>query len=122
MVEARVAERLRVNVNAQIVFNYGATSYECTIRNLSESGAKLILAKNLTLPEAFDLVVPSRRRTYCARLRWRIEDEIGVAFVSDKSTSLTERVALLESENQALRRQLAEARRERGVAVIDRVG
>ena len=111
MTEARGGDRMRALMGAKIVFNFGSVSHDCLIRNMSEAGAKIVVAPDVGLPDVFDLVVPSRQTTYRARLRWRSLDEIGVAFSPSDSEPVTQRIALLEVENKVLRRQLAEAQR-----------
>ena len=111
MTEARGGDRMRALMGAKIVFNFGSVSQDCLIRNMSEAGAKIVVAPDVSLPDVFDLVVPSRQTTYRAHLRWRSRNEIGVAFNPPETAPVLQRVALLEVENQVLRRQLAEAQR-----------
>ncbi|MCJ2087667.1 PilZ domain-containing protein [Methylobacterium sp. E-005] len=123
MSEHRRETRQRVFLKGRIVFNNGSSSFDCLVRDMSSSGARLVMSDAATLPEAFDLYIPQKDRTYRATLRWRREDGIGVIFedparapapsaldpaASEASvTMLLRRVSELETENAALRRLLA---------------
>ncbi|MBE7202427.1 MAG: PilZ domain-containing protein [Parafilimonas terrae] len=122
MSEHRREARQRVFLKGRIVFNNGASSFDCLVRDLSATGARLMMSDATTLPEVFDLYIPQKDRTYRATLRWRREDGIGVIFeeqartvaapadpaATDASVSmLLKRIGELETENAALRRLLA---------------
>jgi hypothetical protein len=122
MSEHRREARQRVFLKGRIVFNNGASSFDCLVRDLSATGARLMMSDATTLPDAFDLYIPQKDRTFRATLRWRREDGIGVVFeqlartaaappdpaATDASVSaLLKRIGELETENAALRRLLA---------------
>lgn len=122
MSEHRREARQRVFLKGRIVFNNGSSSFDCLVRDMSSAGARLVMSDATTLPEAFDLYIPQKDRTYRAILRWRREDGIGVTFEQPASaapaapfaaatdasvTLLLKRVSELETENAALRRLLA---------------
>jgi hypothetical protein len=109
----RRAERVRTLLGAQIVFNNQNSTLDCQIRNISAEGAKLIVSSTVAVPEEFRLNVPQKGRTFQARLRWRIDDTIGVEFVgADRAEHAAEpsndRVRSLEAENEALRHKVRE--------------
>lgn len=117
-VEQRRQPRLRVLLKGRIHFNNGASSIDCLVRDMSSTGARLLLSETATLPEKFDLFIPQKDRTYRAQLRWRREDGIGVTFEhgSDDGetapdltkSALLRRIAELEAENTTLRRRIAQ--------------
>lgn len=124
MSEHRKETRQRVFLKGRIVFNNGSSSFDCLVRDMSSSGARLVMSDATTLPEVFDLYIPQKDRTYRATLRWRREDGIGVTFEEPARTAggpaapdpatteasmslLLRRVSELETENAALRRLLA---------------
>lgn len=124
MSEHRRETRQRVFLKGRIVFNNGSSSFDCLVRDMSSSGARLVMSDAATLPEAFDLYIPQKDRTYRATLRWRRTDGIGVIFedparapapaaapdpvaTEASVTMLLRRVSELETENAALRRLLA---------------
>jgi hypothetical protein len=118
MTELRKETRQRVFLKGRIVFNNGSSSFDCLVRDLSASGARLVLSDATTLPQAFDLYIPQRDRTYRASLCWRREDGIGVVFEEparvapsaiDTEAALRQRISELKAENAALRRLIASA-------------
>ena len=78
--DPRVAPRLKTLLAARINFNNGQSALDCLIRNLSDTGAKLIVSAAVTLPECFDLIIAQKSVTRRARIAWRRGEEIGVRF------------------------------------------
>lgn len=121
MSELRKETRLRTFLKGRIVFNNGNSSMDCLVRDISASGARLMLSQTATLPDGFDLVIPAKDRTHKATLRWRKADSVGVTFAEEvvrpaapsasdaTPATLLARIRELEAENVALRRQLKEA-------------
>jgi hypothetical protein len=119
--ELRKQPRLRVFLKGRIQFNNSASSIDCLVRDMSPTGARLVLSETATLPAKFDLFIPQKERTFRATLCWRREDGVGVTFdganddargsqaaLSDATTSaLLRRIGELEAENAVLRRHLA---------------
>jgi hypothetical protein len=110
MSEARRSDRLKSLLRARIIFNAGNSTIDCLIRNVSAHGMRLQLAENLSVPAEFDLEVPHKGRSYRARLVWRGDGMIGVAFVPPNAEPVRADSELqrLERENADLRRQLRE--------------
>lgn len=123
MVEARRSERIRSFLRARIIFNNSNSTIDCTVKNFSRHGAKLELSNTTSIPDAFDLEVPQKGRTFRARLSWRGEAAAGVEFIDGEATSReTPRQVIerLEHENARLRAnvtQLARRLEELGQAV-----
>ena len=73
---------------ARIVFNGGYSSFECTVRNLSERGARLDVGNVAGLPADFLLQFSDGRTPRECRVRWRNASAIGVELkVVDPSES-----------------------------------
>jgi len=77
--EKRDSPRTRALKSGRIVFNHGSSSIDCTIRNLSASGAKLLVENALGLPAEFVLMCADDRSYRCT-VRWRKLNEMGVSF------------------------------------------
>lgn len=122
--EHRREARQRVFLKGRVIFNNGASSMDCLVRDMSTTGARLALSESATLPEVFELYIPQKDRSFRATLRWRREDGVGLTFgdeaakpasvaaapdaAPDASLSiLLRRVGELEAENATLRRLLA---------------
>ncbi|HET7885269.1 MAG TPA: PilZ domain-containing protein [Bradyrhizobium sp.] len=74
--EHRVAARHRVLKGAKIEFGGGAI--DCTIRNLSDTGAALDVTSPVGIPTEFTLVAEGFHKP--CRVVWRKEKRIGVTF------------------------------------------
>jgi hypothetical protein len=83
----------------------------CLIRDLSEKGARIVFSDQVTLPDVVELYIPQREQTLRARVHWRRNDEIGLAFMDAErapeaqpsAAEVVQRVALLEAEIASLR-------------------
>jgi len=78
MNEHRIAPRRRMLKAGTIEFGGGAI--DCTVRNLSETGAALEVVSPLFIPDRFTLFVASEQMKRPCHIVWRKEKRIGVAF------------------------------------------
>jgi len=69
--DQRAAPRMRTLIAAKISFNNGQSTLDCIIRNLSDTGAKLIVSAAIALPDGFDLLIPQKSVTRRVRTVWR---------------------------------------------------
>lgn len=80
MSDKRIAQRRRTLKGARIVLNDGYSTFDCTVRNLSETGARVQVASLIGLPDSFSLLFDDGQRHEC-RIVWRKPEEIGVEFI-----------------------------------------
>jgi PilZ domain len=78
MVETRRAPRHRVLKAGKIDFGGGAI--DCTVRNLSNTGAAIEVTNQIGIPEKFTLVVPGDGLHLPCHIMWRKGYRIGVTF------------------------------------------
>lgn len=78
MEEHRTSQRRRTLKAGTISF--GGGTIDCTVRNLSESGAALDVISPIGIPERFTLLVEADHRHLPCRIVWRKEKRIGVHF------------------------------------------
>jgi hypothetical protein len=85
MSERRKAERARIVFDTAAVSVGSARALECSIRNMSSSGACLVFAQRQpALPKEFSLdIEPGSARRAC-RLVWQSAYRVGVEFVVDR--------------------------------------
>jgi len=76
--EKRIAPRKRVLKGAFIVVSEKAPKLECTIRNMSDTGALIQVSSTYGLPANFVLVIDTRRHD--CHVMWRTDTKIGVRF------------------------------------------
>ena len=80
MDEKRKTARRRVLKEGKIIFADGMRLIDCTIRDMSESGARLLIANTIGLPDTFHLFEKSSRMVYPATVAWRQSNAVGVRF------------------------------------------
>jgi hypothetical protein len=78
LIEKRSAPRFKVLKGATIAF--GGNGVECTVRNLSSSGAALDVANPARLPPSFTLVIETDQFIRRCRPVWSRDKRVGVAF------------------------------------------
>lgn len=78
MSEKRVAARHRVLKAGTIEF--GGGSIDCTVRDVSNTGAALDVTSPMGIPEKFTLLLPSDGLHLPCHVVWRKERRLGVAF------------------------------------------
>ncbi len=77
--QKRSAPRQRVLKSGTISF-HGAAGIDCTVRNVSETGALLEIESPVGIPNNFVLVVPKDNLKRSCRVAWRSARRIGVRF------------------------------------------
>jgi hypothetical protein len=80
MTEQRKVPRRRTLKGGRIVFNEGYASFSCTIRDMSEHGAKLRLESVLGIPSEFTLMFDDGSPPRKCVVRWRDPTSLGVEF------------------------------------------
>jgi hypothetical protein len=78
--QRRSGPRQRALKGARIVFNNGASSISCTIRDLSADGAKIVVESVIGIPNEFELVFDGGTQTRLCSLQWKSQKAIGVRF------------------------------------------
>lgn len=78
--ERRPKRRKTVLLTGIIAHSAGETTLPCTIRDLSDSGARVSLAKSVELPSDFYLINMRDRVAYDARRVWTEGEQTGVTF------------------------------------------
>ncbi len=73
--------RRRVLKAAQIVFNQGRSTYDCTVRSLWDDGAEISIALPTTIPEEFELILKGSAARHKCELIGRDASSLEAAFV-----------------------------------------
>jgi hypothetical protein len=80
MDDKRKTPRRRVLKEGKIIFADGMRVIDCTIRDMSDQGARLLIANSVGVPETFHLFEKSSGMIYPATVIWRQPSSIGVKF------------------------------------------
>src|SRR5947209_11123410 len=76
--DLRRAARVRMFVGGRIVFNEGAYSYNCVVRDMSESGARVEIPAARLIPRRFYFLTSKEEDAYDSELVWRTHSMAGV--------------------------------------------
>ena len=79
MNEHRIAPRRRMFKAGTFEFG-GGGGMDCTVKNLSDTGAALEILSPLYVPDRFTLFVPSDQFKRRCHVVWRKERRVGIAF------------------------------------------
>ena len=87
----------RTLLGGKIIFNFGQSTVDCTVRQLSDAGATVGLESGIGIPDSFQLSLPTKCLLLPCKVAWRSEKQIGVTFsehqteASSVSEALTQR-------------------------------
>ena len=84
--EARAAPRRRALKAGVIAFQGHFISYRCTVREISDTGAKLRVDDVFLIPDNFDLLIELDAVEYSCSVVWRRQNELGVRFYTPRVT------------------------------------
>ena len=87
----RSSARRRVFKTAKLAFKGRSATIDCTVRDLSEGGARLEVASVVGIPESFELMLAGEPMRFC-RVIWVKATQIGVAFIQLKGGALAPRL------------------------------
>jgi hypothetical protein len=82
--ERRTKRRQRTFKAAKIIFNQQRSVLDCTARDITETGACLVVGSSVGLPEVFELRIPIDNVKHSCRVMWRSPDRVGVKFIIDE--------------------------------------
>lgn len=80
MNERRKEKRWLAYLGGRVSFSRAQSSADLLIRNVSASGAKLVVDNGNFIPDNFNLRIPAWQVEYRARARWRRYNTIGITF------------------------------------------
>jgi hypothetical protein len=80
MAEHRTAPRTRTFLGGKISWHRLGAAIDCTVRNLSRTGACLSVESPLGVPDNFELVLDRDQSCHACRVVWRSGERIGVHF------------------------------------------
>ncbi len=123
MNDRRQSVRQKSLLRGSVYFDGSPCAAECTVRDISETGARLKFAGiPAALTNALELQIPIKGQSHKCKVMWHAGDEVGVAFLVEGSTSnntnaLEERVWALENEIRSLREILKVMQENKSAAV-----
>ena len=112
--DRRGSARARTRLPARIVFGGRTFTLDCTICDLSETGACVATPGTDILPKHVVLIEPERFMAFDSTTRWRHSKLVGLRF-----DSISFLDGKLDSGQQALRMYARQARREWGYKAMN---
>ena len=79
----RIAKRQRVLKDGKILFTNNLSVVDCTIRDLSETGARIICGDQAAVPSEFRFVTLGDNLIRDAKVMWRRGGELGIRYTSE---------------------------------------
>ena len=76
---------MRVLKGAKIVSMNQWSVVDCTVRDMSETGARLICGDQVSVANEFRFLLPSENTIRTAKVVWRRGDQLGIEFTSEKT-------------------------------------
>ena len=112
--EPETSLRLRTFLKGVIYYDNRRASVDCTVRDLSDTEARIEFQTMVTVPDNVELFIPQKQMTWPAQVNRRYEYEIEVSFLSQRSDEprraidgdLAERVVKIENELSTMKRLL----------------
>ncbi|MBR0794253.1 diguanylate cyclase [Bradyrhizobium jicamae] len=83
------ASRGRTFLAGKIIFNFGRSTFDCTIRQLTDGGATVELDGILAIPERVQLLVRGAEHPRPCKRLWQSERQVGLAFEQEQQAEQT---------------------------------
>ncbi len=81
--DGRIAQRQKVLKSGKILVPGNLSVVDCTIRDISESGARLVVGDQMAVPGEFRFVVLMDNTIRDAKVVWRRGGLIGITFTGE---------------------------------------
>jgi len=114
MRDRRKHPRNRTYLGGQVVYDQRYCAIDCLVRNVSQAGARLVLAGPSIVPMEFDLVIRQKGQSRRVKLVWRNEADVGVQFLDQQragdplAVEAAQQIRTLKAHNRTLLRRVAE--------------
>jgi hypothetical protein len=97
--ERRREPRLRSLLTATIMFDDRKCTMDCAVRNMSASGAKVVLPDAYRIPDQFELAIPHHDQVRRAHVAWRKGEAAGLALSeADRNPAEKQRMTPRQAE------------------------
>jgi hypothetical protein len=93
--DARVALRRRVLKAGVVASNDRHLTMNCTVRDVSDTGARLRVEGSLSAPDTFELIIEIDGLEASCEVVWRSKSEVGVRFLGAPRMVATRRVQVV---------------------------
>ena len=99
--DKRVAARKRVFKGARIAYNGRSSTLSCTVRDLSDTGARLRVPQGQAVPAQFDLLIDADGFEAPCTVLWRRREQLGVTFDAPPTVNEAKRAQVVTAIERA---------------------
>jgi hypothetical protein len=99
--ERRYAPRRRVLKAAVAAFNDRFCTVSCTVRDLSDTGARLRCDGSINVPDTFELIIELDGFEAACQVAWRKGSDLGVRFLGAPKKVAPKRDQVISANNPA---------------------
>ncbi len=82
---SRSKRRSRVLKGAKLVGMSNWSLVDCTVRDISETGARIVCGDQFAVANEFRFLIPSANTIQKARVVWRRGELLGIEFIGEKT-------------------------------------
>ncbi len=100
--QRRASPRSRTLLEGHIIYNNRLSRMECSVRDLSETGARIVFAQPVKVPAQFELQIPKRKLIRQAQIMWYDGQAHGVMFLEDAASQPVRKAPVAKSQEKAL--------------------
>jgi hypothetical protein len=86
--QRRATPRSRTLLEGHIIYNNRLSRMECTVRDLSATGARIVFAQAVKVPAEFELQIPKKKIVRRAQIMWYDGQHHGVMFLDEAGDAL----------------------------------
>lgn len=83
--EHRLGRRQRVLKKGKLLLRNNLSTVDCVIRDMSETGARIICGDPLSVPSEFRFMAVGDSVTRGAKVKWRRGNDFGIEFTTEAS-------------------------------------
>ncbi len=84
--QRRASPRSRTLLEGHIIYNNRLSRMECSVRDLSDTGARIVFAQPVKVPAQFELQIPKRKLVRQAQVMWYDGQNHGVMFLENEAS------------------------------------
>jgi hypothetical protein len=100
--QRRANPRSRTLLEGYIIYNNRLSRMECSVRDLSDTGARVVFAQPVKVPAQFELQIPKRKLVRQAQVMWYDGQNHGVMFLDDEAGQPIRKAAGIKSQGKVL--------------------
>ena len=95
--DGRMAARRRVLKSGIAASNDRRLTVNCTVRDISDTGARLRVEGSMTVPDTFELLIPLDGLEAPCQVVWRKGGDVGVKFLSAPRIAAPKRAQVIST-------------------------